>query len=77
MPILIFGPLTGAELARAVAAGADVVAWSAPFVAQARKLAARIHVKLDSGMGRLGVDAATAHGVGGRRWDQPCRLSAS
>ena len=59
-PILVFGPLTGAELARVVAAGADVAAWSAPFVAEARKLAARTHVKHDSGMGRLGVDAATA-----------------
>ena len=54
-PILIFGPMTGAELKAAVAAGADVVVWSAPFLAAARRLGARVHVKFDSGMGRLGV----------------------
>jgi len=54
-PILIFGPMTGAELEAAAAAGADVVVWSAPFLAAARRLGARVHVKLDSGMGRLGV----------------------
>src|SRR5674476_1090362 len=35
--------------------GADVVVWSAPFLAAARRLGARVHVKFDSGMGRLGV----------------------
>jgi len=54
-PILIFGPMTGAELGVAVAAGADVVVWSAPFLAAALRLGARVHVKFDSGMGRLGV----------------------
>ena len=54
-PILIFGPMTGAELEAAVVAGADVVVWSAPFLAAARRLGARVHVKFDSGMGRLGV----------------------
>jgi alanine racemase len=56
-PVIVFGPLTGAELERAVAAGADVVVWSAPFLSAARRLGARVHVKFDSGMGRLGVDA--------------------
>jgi len=60
VPVLIFAPLTGAELTRAVAADADVAVWSASFLAAARKLGARIHIKFDSGMGRLGVDAATA-----------------
>jgi alanine racemase len=54
-PILIFGPMTGAELERAVAAGAEVVVWSAPFLADACRLGARAHVKYDTGMGRLGV----------------------
>ena len=54
-PIIIFGPLTGAGLERAAAAGAEVVAWSAPFVAEACRLGARVHVKYDTGMGRLGV----------------------
>lgn len=60
VPVLIFGPLTGAELARAVTVGADVVVWSMSFLNAARTLGARIHVKFNSGMGRLGVDAATA-----------------
>jgi alanine racemase len=55
-PILIFGPMTGAELRAAEAAGADVVVWSAPFLAEARRIGARVHVKFDSGMGRLGVE---------------------
>ncbi len=54
-PILIFGPMTGAELEAAVVAGADVVVWSASFLAAAQQLGARVHVKFDSGMGRLGV----------------------
>lgn len=59
-PILIFGPMTGAELQRAVKAGVDVAVWSIPFLAEARRLGARVHVKFNSGMGRLGVkeDAA-------------------
>ena len=56
-PVLIFGPMTGAELEGAAAAGADVGVWSAPFLAAARRLGARVHVKFDSGMGRLGVTA--------------------
>lgn len=59
-PILIFGPMTGAELEVAVAAGADVVVWSAPFLAAARRHGARVHVKFDSGMGRLGVSEEEA-----------------
>jgi alanine racemase len=54
-PILIFGPLTGAELARAVAADAQVVAWSAAFTRAARRERATVHIKYNSGMGRLGV----------------------
>jgi len=54
-PIIIFGPLTGSGLERATAAGADVVVWSAPFLAEACRVGARVHVKYDTGMGRLGV----------------------
>jgi alanine racemase len=50
------GALTPGELSEALAASADVVVWSEPYV---REVAAagggRVHVKLDSGMGRLGT----------------------
>ena len=62
-PVLVFGPLTGADLAGAVGAGADVVAWSAPFLREARRLGARVHVKFDSGMGRLGVPEGEARSL--------------
>jgi alanine racemase len=54
-PILIFGPLTGRELARAARAHADVAVWSRPFLDEALRRRVRLHVKFDSGMGRLGV----------------------
>jgi alanine racemase len=50
-PILVMGAVTAAELRVAVDAGADVVAWT-DEVAEA---APRVHVKLDTGMGRLGT----------------------
>ncbi len=53
-PILVMGALSDEELAIATAAGAEIVAWRESFVA---KLPAgtRVHVKLDTGMGRLGT----------------------
>jgi alanine racemase len=51
VPILVMGAVTREELQLAVDAGADVVAWSEE-VAEA---APRVHVKLDTGMGRLGT----------------------
>jgi alanine racemase len=62
VPILVMGALTPGELSEALAAGADVVVWSEQYV---REVAAagggRVHVKLDSGMGRLGTrDAGLA-----------------
>lgn len=61
-PILVMGALAPEELDVALEAGADVVAWRERFVAQlARRGPARVHVKLDTGMGRLGTrDAAEA-----------------
>jgi alanine racemase len=60
-PVLIFGPMTGPEVRRAAAAGAEVVVWSDSFLAVALSFGVRVHVKFDSGMGRLGVgeDEAT------------------
>ncbi len=59
-PLLVMGALSDEELPVAVRAGADVVAWSERFVDAAAALAregeaVRIHVKLDTGMGRLGT----------------------
>jgi alanine racemase len=61
-PILVMGALDRDELERALAAGADVVAWHEDFVDWLRgHPGARVHVKLDTGMGRLGTrDAALA-----------------
>jgi alanine racemase len=50
-PVLVMGALTKDELRTAIAADADVVAWT-DEVADA---ATRVHVKLDTGMGRLGT----------------------
>jgi alanine racemase len=54
--VLVLGALSPEELDVALAADADVVAWSHDF---ARGVAARgggrLHVKLDTGMGRLGT----------------------
>lgn len=58
-PLLVLGPLTGEGLDRAVAADAQVVVWSRPFALAARAQGASVHIKFDSGMGRLGVDERT------------------
>jgi alanine racemase len=52
--LLVLGALTGPELEVALDADADVVAWRERFVAAIGR-PARVHVKLDTGMGRLGT----------------------
>ena len=61
-PILVMGALSPSELDVALAAGADVVAWDERFVdAVAARGGGAVHVKLDTGMGRLGTrDPAVA-----------------
>ncbi len=55
-PILVMGALAPAELDVALAADADVVAWDEDFVAAvAARGGGAVHVKLDTGMGRLGT----------------------
>ncbi len=68
--ILVMGALTREELRTALEADADVVAWCEPFVRAAGDAAIagarppRLHVKLDTGMGRLGTaDPAEARAV--------------
>ncbi|HEU0023984.1 MAG TPA: alanine racemase [Thermoleophilaceae bacterium] len=54
--LLVMGALTRAELRTAVEADADVVAWTGELLEAAAALSgARVHVKLDTGMGRLGT----------------------
>jgi alanine racemase len=64
-PILVMGALRPSELREALAAEADVVVWSEQYVAAvAAAGGGRVHVKLDSGMGRLGTrDAQLATDV--------------
>jgi alanine racemase len=52
--LLVMGALDPEELAVALDADADVVAWSEELLA-ALPAGARVHVKLDTGMGRLGT----------------------
>jgi alanine racemase len=53
-PILVMGALSPAELAVALEARADVVAWREAFVAGLPEDVG-VHVKYDTGMGRLGT----------------------
>jgi alanine racemase len=69
-PLLAMGSLTRDEVAGALAADADVVVWEPAFAtALAERVGesgppARVHVKLDSGMGRLGaIDPERARAV--------------
>jgi alanine racemase len=59
-PLFVMGALTEDELGRALATPADIAIWREGFREVCSRLAgergrpARVHVKLDSGMGRLG-----------------------
>jgi alanine racemase len=59
--LLVMGALTAEDAETALAADADLVAWREPFAAlvsrksEALGVRGRLHVKLDTGMGRLGT----------------------
>jgi alanine racemase len=54
--LLVMGALTRSDLRHALAAGADTVAWRERHIEElSREGGGRVHVKLDSGMGRLGT----------------------
>ncbi|HUH81684.1 MAG TPA: alanine racemase [Solirubrobacteraceae bacterium] len=56
VPILVMGALAASELEQALGAGADVVVWREDQLhAVIDAGGGRVHVKLDSGMGRLGT----------------------
>jgi alanine racemase len=62
VPIIAMGALSAVELTEALAAACDVVVWNEEGVSRVQAAGGgRVHVKLDSGMGRLGTrDAGTA-----------------
>jgi alanine racemase len=57
--VLVMGAVSDEELGEALAADAELVTWSEAFVRRlgraTRGRPARVHVKLDTGMGRLGT----------------------
>jgi alanine racemase len=59
--LLVLGPIRGSDFEEAVCLGYDIVVWEEEVIPDLSSLAeemqrtARVHVKLDSGMGRLGV----------------------
>src|SRR3954449_4887905 len=73
-PLLVMGALSDEELPVAIGAGADVVAWREAFVAKLGP-EARVHVKLDTGMGRLGTrdpdEASRVAAAAGDRLPRP------
>lgn len=71
--ILVMGAISTDELPYAIAAQADLVAWDERFVSAVAAAAragghqVKMHVKLDTGMGRLGTrDIGQAHAVAQR-----------
>ena len=74
-PLLVMGPLVGGEWGEAAALGAALTAWTPESLARASAAAestgrtVEVHLKLDTGMGRLGarpedVDALVAAAAG-------------
>src|SRR4051812_32422249 len=53
--VLVMGALTAADLETALEADADIGVWSGELLEAVAGRPARVHVKLDSGMGRLGT----------------------
>jgi len=60
-PLLVMGPIPPSDLEEAIVQGFDIVVWSERYMSAIAQLAAemdmlvRVHVKLDSGMGRFGT----------------------
>lgn len=61
VPLLLLGPVCSDDLEEAIVHGFDIVVWSERQILQIEQLAAmmelqaRVHIKLDSGMGRFGT----------------------
>jgi alanine racemase len=75
--VLVMGALSEVELREALAADADVVVWSERQVRAVNAAGGgRVHVKLDSGMGRLGArdPAQASRAVAGAREAEAVQL---
>ena len=67
-PILVIGGLLGEEIAQAVQANLDVFVWRTEHIQELRDMGvaaknAKVHIKIDTGMGRLGCLPHEAVGV--------------
>jgi alanine racemase len=75
VPVVVMGALTPEELPVALGAGAEIVVWDERFLAGV-PARARVHVKLDSGMGRLGTrDPGLASALADQAVAQGCELA--
>jgi alanine racemase len=79
-PVLVMGALSAQELPVALEAGAELVAWSDRFVDElvsaTPSMPVSVHVKFDTGMGRLGTrDFDEALSVAQRLLDGPPSVS--
>lgn len=60
-PVIILGPLTGEDISGAIDANAEIIIWTLPFlknlmsIAHSRDARVRCHIKVDTGMRRLGL----------------------
>ncbi|MBJ7329921.1 MAG: alanine racemase [Solirubrobacteraceae bacterium] len=54
-PLLVLGALTPGDLDAALAARADVTVWTDEMLDAVAARGGRVHIKLDTGMGRLGT----------------------
>lgn len=60
VPVVVLGSLTGSEVEVAIGAGAELPVWEEDFIDRVERLTERapgpikLHLKYDSGMGRLG-----------------------
>ena len=54
-PLLVLGAVTPSELDRVAATGAELVVWTPECCAAATSRGIGVHLKLDTGMGRLGA----------------------
>src|SRR3954468_5161648 len=65
--ILVMGALTPSDLQLALSFGADIAVWTNELLEAVADTDARVHVKFDSGMGRLGTkDADEVRALCGR-----------